>query len=144
MYSIQIKKMKGDILEDAELDGYLMGSITKTYHIGGSEVSKILVSSSSLASPIVTELVMRKYERLLNLITELLIDDDDTGDSLREALNHIEKFRLEIKNKYRAYLKRKEIELMSKQLTLLQKEANDRLIEIRMDYIKSKEEGRAK
>ena len=72
-----------------------------------------------------------------NISTELLVDDDESGDTFREALNHIEKFRLEIKIKYRNYLKQKELEMMSKQLTQLQKVANERLLEIHNSYLES-------
>ena len=61
---------------------------------------------------------------------DLLTSDDDTGESLREALNRIEKFRQEIKNKYRHFLKRQELEEMGKQLKLFQKEAQVRFIEL--------------
>lgn len=61
---------------------------------------------------------------------ELLTSDDDTGESLREALNRIEKFRQEIKNKYRHFLKKKELEEMGKQLKLFQQEAQIRFIEL--------------
>ena len=72
------------------------------------------------------------------------MDDDDSGDSIREALNQIEKFKQEIKNKYRDYLKKKDLELMSKQLYLLQKEATERYMEIRNSFIKMNEEKRSK
>ncbi|MBR2246236.1 MAG: hypothetical protein IJ880_04290, partial [Bacilli bacterium] len=51
-----------------------------------------------------------------------------------EALNQIERFRRQIKNKYRAFLTRKELEKMSKQLKLLQMEAKNRMLEINMNY----------
>ena len=74
----------------------------------------------------------------------MLTDDDDSGDSIREALNQIEKFRLEVKNKYRDYLKKKEMELMSTQLMILQKEAMERYMEIRNSFVRREENKRSK
>ena len=48
---------------------------------------------------------------------------------MSEVLNRIEKFRQEIKYKYRSYLEKKEISLMAKQLRNLQKEAQKRYTE---------------
>ena len=39
-----------------------------------------------------TEESVFKYERLINKLTELLIDDDDSGETCREALNQVERF----------------------------------------------------
>ena len=72
---------------------------------------------------------------LINLLTDLLVSDDDSGDSYREALNQIEKFRMEIKNKYRRYLKKNELEKMSKQLMTLKKEATKKIIELQNSYL---------
>lgn len=137
-------KFKGTMDDVLMNEGFPMGGANKVFHIQGSSIKNIKVSSTKLASPMVTDLVMKKYSKLIAYLTDLLIDDDDTGDSMREALNHIEKFRLEIKNKYRDYLKRKELEMMAKQLLLLQKEANERLMEIRNSYQKATEEKRSK
>ena len=63
-------------------------------------------------------------------LMELLTSDDETGETFREALNRIEKFRQEIKNKYRHFLKQKELEEMGKQLQLFQKEANLRFMQL--------------
>ena len=87
---------------------------------------------------------MKKYNKLLEYLTELLVSDDDTGDAMREALNHIEKFRLEIKIKYRKYLMKKDLEMMSKQLVKLQKAANNRLLEIHNSYLEQLNRNRSK
>jgi len=145
MYSVNTeRKLKGKMDEISIIDGFLMGGSNKTYKIQGSSIRSIKVVNTSLASSMVTDLVMKKYHTLIAYLTELLIDDDDSGDSMREALNQIEKFRLEIKNKYRDFLKKKELELMSKQLLLLQKEATERYMEIRNSFIKMNEEKRSK
>ena len=145
MYSvIEKENIKGKIEEISIDSSFLMGSSNRTYKINGSEVRSIKISSRSLATPMVTELVMKKYHKLIAFLTELMVDDDDSGDAMREALNQIEKFRLEIKNKYRDFLKKKELELMSKQLMLLQKEATERYMEIRNSFIKMEENKRSK
>jgi hypoxanthine phosphoribosyltransferase len=139
MYSVSNKKYKnkGKILDKTELidiSGFMMSSKKKVFKINDTEVREIKVVNKKLANPLVSRKVNTKYKKLIVYLTDLLVDDDDTGDSFREALNQIEKFRLEIKNKYREFLKQKELEMMSKQLTALKKEANARLLEIQNSY----------
>ena len=118
-------------------NGFVLGSRNKVFSIVGMAVKNIIIYTKHLASVLVSEKVMTKFQKLIIVLTELLVDDDDSGDSFREALNHIEKFRLEIKIKYRNYLKQKELEMMSNQLTQLQKVANERLLEIHNSYLDS-------
>ncbi|MBR2828225.1 MAG: hypothetical protein IKE70_03240 [Bacilli bacterium] len=110
--------------------GFLMGSHNKVFKIEECDIRKIKVISKELAHPLVIKKVSKQYEKLIQLLTELLLDDDDSGDSLREALNQIEKFRLQIKNKYREFLTQKELTKMSNQLKIIQKEASRRLLEL--------------
>ena len=135
MYTVKTKKNIGrKKLKNKEelvlLDGFLMASRSKVFKIDGCNVRKIKVIDKKLANPLVSKKVFKQYDKLIALITELLFDDDGSGDSIREALNQIEKFRLQIKNKYREYLKQKELSKMSKELKLLQNEAKKRLLEI--------------
>ena len=148
MYSVNSKnKNKNKLIDKTvliELDGFMMGSKNKVYKIGENAVKDIKVVDKNLASNLVNKQVLKKYQKLINYLTELLIDDDDSGDSLREALNQIEKFRLEIKIKYRKFLKQKELEMMSKKLVVLQKEANRRLMEIQESYLEKENSRRSK
>ncbi len=134
MYSVNSKnKNKNKLIDKTvliELDGFMMGSKNKVYKIGENAIKDIKVVDKNLASNLVNKQVLKKYQKLINYLTELLIDDDDSGDTYREVLNQIEKFRQEIKNKYRKYLKQKDLENMSKKLIVLQKEANKRLSEL--------------
>ena len=146
MYSVDSKsKNKNKLIDKTELielEGFMMGSKNKVYKIDGSDVRDIKVIDTKLASNLVSKQVSKKYEKLINYLAELLVDDDDSGDSYREVLNQIEKFRQEIKNKYRKFLKQKELETMSKKLVLLQKEANKRLFEIQNNIYKYENENR--
>ena len=145
MYSVHSeKKIKGKIEDIVLHQSIPMGSSQKVYKIDQCEIRSIRVAGSSLATPMAASIVQKKYEKLIRQLTELLTDDDDSGDSIREALNQIEKFRLEVKNKYRDFLKKKEMELMSTQLMLLQKEAMKRYLEIRNNFLKKEENRRSK
>ena len=75
-------------------------------------------------------------------LTELLISDDDTGESFRLVLDRIEKFRQEIKNKYRRFLEKKELEIMAKQLSALQKQAKIEFAELQNNLMNSFEQGK--
>ena len=137
MYNInKTKKGKTAIKEEIiNIDGFLMASKRKVFKINGAEIREIKVVNKKLANPLVYKKVLQKYNILINLLTDLLVSDDDSGDSYREVLNQIEKFRIEIKNKYRKYLKKNELEKMSKQLMTLKKEANKKIVELHNSYM---------
>ena len=135
MYSINNKKIKGKFVNKDDvlsIKGFSMGSSKKVFNIDGCDIKGIELYDKKLANPIVSSKVLKQYNKLITNLTQLLIDTDDSddGDTYHEVLNQIEKFRLIIKNKYRDFLKKKELEMMSKHLKILQKEAQNRLIEL--------------
>ena len=144
MYSVCLKKISNKDVKIDQLNGFVMAARGRGFNINGDLIRNINVVNKKLAYGVVSKKVLSKYNKLINLLTELLISDDDSGDTFREALNHIEKFRLEVKIKYREYLKRREIEMMSKQLAMLKEEANRRLLEINDSYINSKSSGKGR
>jgi len=135
--NVKFKKNKVNGLELFNLEGFTMFT-KKGFNINNQLINDLKIIDKSLAYKIVSEKVERRYKKLLNLLTELIISDDDSGSDYREALNQIERFRLEIKNKYRHYLKQKEIEKMSHELTTLKKEAEKRLIILNENIISYK------
>ena len=137
MYTINNSKKEKITLKEEliNIDGFLMASKRKVFKINGAEIREIKVVNKKFANPLVYKKVLQKYNTLISLLTDLLVSDDDSGDSYREALNQIEKFRMEIKNKYRRYLKKNELEKMSKQLMTLKKEATKKIIELQNSYL---------
>lgn len=135
MYSVREKKTKGKIIDIISINGFPMASNDKVFKIEGNKIRKIKIMNKNLANPLVSKKVTKKYDKLIEYLTEAVLDEDDDGETCREALNQIEKFRLIIKNKYRDFLKKKEIEKMSKQLVLFQKELTKKEIQIRESYL---------
>lgn len=140
MYSVVLKyKNKNKLIDKSEiinLKGFMMASKNKIFKINDCQIKAIKVYDKKLANPLVCKKVNKKFTKLINYLTDLLVDDnDDSGESLQEVLNQIEKFRLEIKVKYREYLNQLELEKMSKQLITLQKEAKKRILELQNKYL---------
>ena len=114
-------------MEYDKLTGYDITPKKKKTFADCIQVNKMILIQPSLIEKLVHKKVDRHFKRLLMMVTMLLESDDDTGTSLRECLNEIEKFRLEIKNKYRDYLTKEELNLMAKKLMILKEEAKMRL-----------------
>ncbi len=140
MYSIsrgesKLKKSTIDSINIVSLEGFTMSS-KSGIKIHNQIIRDIKVVNRDFAHIVVYDKVMNRYQKLINQLAELITSDDDTGSDLTKALNEIEKFRLEIKNKYRYYLKKKELEKMSKELVTLKKTAEKRMIEIHQNLKK--------
>lgn len=150
MYSISRKKviMKKWKFKDFEslynLDGFLMPSSRNGFNICDQKITHINVVDTELAKPLVRKFVSTKYKKLIKTLTELLISDDDSGDTFRLALDKIEKFRMEVKNKYRRFLEQKELEIMAKQLSALQKQAKLEFAELQNNLLSMNEMGKGK
>lgn len=150
MYSISRKKVikkkwkYQDFDQIKNLDGFLMPSRGNKFRIHEMVVKDILVVDVMLAKGLVRDYVDKKYKKLIAELTELLISDDDTGEPFRIALNRIEKFRLEVKNKYRIYLEKKELEIMAKQLSTLQKQAKLEFAELQNSLMITNEIGKGR
>ena len=133
MYIISKHSSVGNLLDLDKLSNLVsfpMESSKKEFKINGSKITKIEICNKKMVHPLVSKKVQKKYNNLIKLLTDLLVDDDDSGDTFREALNQIERFRIMIKNKYRSFLSKEEIEEMSKKLLILQKEAKKRLMDV--------------
>lgn len=127
----QTKRKKKKKVESFHLgEGILFGVRGKKYKISDDYVCNLMIYHKKLGHPIAWKQVEKKYQKLIATIPDLLVSDDESGESIREALNQIEKFRQIIKNKYRSYLKKQELEKMASSLLILQKNAQDRLMEI--------------
>ena len=121
---------KGNIKDELILNGYLMPT-RKGFVIDGEDINNINLVNRKLSKPLVSHLVNKKFNALIDKLTDLFVsDDDDDGNTYRQVLDRIEKFRLMIKNKYREYLTQKELEKMSIKLKLLQKEALTKLLSL--------------
>lgn len=144
MYSLNRCDMNGSFKStDITFDGIMMGSKNKTFNINGMKVKDILIVDKLMANSFATCLVSKKYNKLIDKLMLLLTSDDDTGESFREALNIIEKFRLEIKIKYRKFLEKKILKQMALQLKKLQKEAENRFLELQNYYSENMENSKS-
>ena len=90
----------------------------------------------------VVKMVDKKYKRVIAYVTELLISDDDSGEPFRLALTEMEKFRQEIKNKYRVFLEQEELNVMAKQLSVLQKQAKEQFAELQNNLMMQNTNGK--
>ncbi len=92
------------------------------------KVNRMILIQPTLIQKLVHKKVDKHFKKLLLLVQMLLNSDDDTGTALYEALNEIEKFRIEIKNNYRMYMQKEELNLIAKKLTILKEEIKNRII----------------
>lgn len=121
------KNTKLDILI---INGFLLPTRSNKFTINGEQITNIIITNKKLAYPFVSKIVSKKYRKLIQILTDLFISDEDPGTAMSEVLNEIEKFKDEIKRKYRKYLKKKELERMATELKVLQKEAQNKQLEL--------------
>ena len=90
-------------------------------------VNKMILINPSLIEKMVDRKIKRKFDYLINLLSIVYENDDDTGEGLKLALNEAEKFRMELCNKYKKYVNEEKYDLLLKKIAILEDELYLRL-----------------
>lgn len=124
-YSI-IKDAKTDVITYKEYEN-LKGFKTKPKKDFKSEdmvnVSKMIVINPSLIEKLVDKKCKRNLERILKMLT-IIYEDDESDDTtpLHMALDELEKFKTQVREKYKEYMAEKEYKLLLKKIEILIRE----------------------
>lgn len=95
----------------------------------GIKVNKMVVIKPSMIEKVLKKKIKRKLDLYLKLIIKFIESDDGTsGDTIREALNDLTRYKNIIEYKYRKYLDEKYLKILLKKISLLEYELNSRLI----------------
>ena len=91
------------------------------------DVSRMIIINPSLIEKIVDKKIKKKFDQLINMITIVCEDNDQSGEGYMLALTETAKFRTELMNKYRHYIEDEKYELILKKISILEDELKLRL-----------------
>ena len=87
------------------------------------QIPLLYIYNEDLQKQVITTKVIRKYQKLLKMVTFYFNCDDDTGVAYQEAFSEIQRFYQILKNKYRKYVLEEKLEEIEKTLFYLEKSA---------------------
>ena len=109
-----------------KLDGF---KVRPTNHFSSEEitVNKLVLIKPSFIDKVLKRKTKKKLDEYLKIIISLM-EDDDEGTNLSEALNELSKYSRLVQNTYRKYLDERYIELLLTKISLLEQELKNRII----------------
>lgn len=97
----------------------------------GIIVNKMVVIKPSMIEKVLRRKIKRKLDLYLKLIIKFIESDDGSnGDTLREALNDLTRYKSIIRHKYQKYLDEKYLKILLKKISILEYELNSRFTNI--------------
>ncbi len=121
-----ITRKNNSVGVDATIDYSKMGGLDispkNRISYDGIIVNKLVIIKSSFIERILKKKIKRKLELYLKFIMDFIDSDEDDGDSLREALNDITRYKDIINYKYRKYLGDKYIDQLLNKIEFLEHE----------------------
>lgn len=105
------------------------------------DVNKMIVINPSMIEKLASKKINIKFNKLIKMLMYVMSpdNDDESGETYREALNEITKLRLEITSKYKNKLKDEDEKLYLKKLSILEEELRKRLYYLERSYSNIKE-----
>lgn len=116
-------------------------SITISYT---KENANIHVVDYIIKKEITKRQLVKRYEKLIKLLTFYLANDDGSGVAYQEALNEITRYREIIRNKYRKFIKETNIEKIEKELAKYETLIERKLMYLEKENTEIKESRRSK
>ena len=100
----------------------------------GIVVNKMVIIKPSMIEKVLKRKIKKKLDLYLKLIIKFIeSSDSDNGESIREALNDLTRYKSIIAHKYNKYLDEKYLKLLVRKIALLEYELNSKLINYK-DY----------
>lgn len=96
----------------------------------GIIVNKLVIIKQSFVEKLLKKKIKRKLELYLKFIVDFIESDSDDGDTLREVLNDITRYKQIINYRYRKHLGEKYIDLLLKKIELLDRELKMKIYSI--------------
>ena len=97
----------------------------------GIVVNKMVIIKPSMIEKVLKRKIKNKLDLYLKLIVRFIeSEDSDSGESIREALNDLTRYKGIIAHKYRKYLDEKYLRLLLKKIVILEYELNSKLMTI--------------
>ena len=95
----------------------------------GIIVNKMVIIKPSMIEKVLKRKIKRKLDLYLKLIIRFIeSEDSDNGETLREALNDLSRYKNIIDYKYKKYLDEKYLKILLKKITMLEYELNSKLM----------------
>lgn len=111
----------------------------------GITVNKMVVIKPSMIEKVLRRKIKNKLDLYLKLIIKFVESDDSSnGDTLREALNDLTRYKSIINHKYKKYLDEKYLQILLKKIAILEYELNKRLLYLEEEYYEKKETRRTR
>ena len=117
-----------------KISGYNIKPNPKLKFQDAINVNRMILINPSLIEKMVDKKIKRRFDYLIKVLSIVYENDDESGDGLQLALDEAEKFRNELCNKYKQYLKEEKFELLLKKIAILEDE-----LYLRMQYIMNRE-----
>ena len=97
----------------------------------GIVVNKMVIIKPSMIEKVLKRKIKRKLDLYLKLIIRFIeSEDSDNGETLREALNDLTRYKNIIDYKYKKYLDEKYLKILLKKIAILEYELNNKLLSI--------------
>ena len=102
-----------------------------SFKYDGIIVNKMVIIKPSMIEKVLKRKIKNKLDLYLKLIVKFIdSEDSDDGESIREALNDLTRYKSIIAHKYRKYLDEKYLKLLLKKIVILEYELNSKLMTI--------------
>lgn len=110
-----------------KVKGYNIAPKNKVKFEDAINVNRMILINPSLINKMVDKKVKRRFAYLVNMISFVCENDDESGDGLYLALDQAEKFRMELLNKYKKYIEEEKFALLLKKIAILEDELKLRI-----------------
>lgn len=120
-YYITKEGINNNILGNLTMDGF---DVTPKNNInyGGIAVNKLVIIKQAFIERILKKKIKRKLELYLQFLIDFIDNDSDDGETLREVLNDVTRYKQIVDYRYRKHLGEKYIDLLLKKIEMLEYE----------------------